>query len=179
MQIFPLSLNMAVFSTVRHYKKDPITFPICYVGYCECIWVICKTSDYLISKVILHLNVHSALFFILILIRLLISKTYNKKETHAYAKALAKVLLQFTRVFCWLQREEIRFQKRKQCLRKKHLVRLNPTFLDISSHCYTDDNVKVVCSELYKYSQHGTVYGSNCANIKICSQIIWKSLYQV
>lgn len=55
---------------------------------------------------------------------------------------------------------------------KTSLVRLNLTLLDISSHCYTDDNVKVVCSELYKYSQHGRVYGSNCANFKICRQII-------
>lgn len=59
--------------------------------------------------------------------------------------------------------------------KKTYSVRLNRTFLDISSHCYRD-NVKVMCSELCKYSHHDTVYKRNCVNIKIYRQIIWKCM---
>lgn len=60
--------------------------------------------------------------------------------------------------------------------KKKKAFRLKPTSLDISSHCYKSDNVKVMFSQLYDYFQYGTVYGSNCANTKICRQTIWKGL---
>lgn len=60
--------------------------------------------------------------------------------------------------------------------KKKKAFRFKPTLLDISSHCYKDDNVKVMFSQLYNYLQYGTVYGSNCANTKICRRAIWKGL---
>lgn len=63
---------------------------------------------------------------------------------------------------------ENKIKKKKKSL----LVRLKPRLLDI----YMDYNVQSILPSLYKYFQYDTVCSSDCTNIKICRQIIWKGV---